>query len=100
MVSTGTGRLTAAEIMACIDRALNDPEFHADFDQIVDFRELTSIEASGAETRTLANKPLFSSKSRRAVVAPTPAHFGFARMFAAYHEMSPTPSQLRVFSDL
>jgi hypothetical protein len=95
-ISTGFGRLTSAEIKACMDQGVTAP----DFDQIVDFREVTFVEVSGGQTRALANKALFSPESKRAVVAPNPAHFGFGRMFAAYHEMSESPSRVQVVYDL
>jgi len=100
VISTGCGRLTSAELMACMEQGLSDPSFHPSFNQIVDFREVTSIDMSGGETRTLANVSLFSSVSKRAVVAPSPANFGVGRMFATYHEMSESRSQVRIFHDL
>ena len=83
-----------------MDQGRSDPNFDPAFNQIVDLREVTSIDISSAETRTLASIPLFSPESRRAVVAPDPAHFGVGRMFATYHEMSESPSQVSVFYDL
>lgn len=100
ILSTGSGQLTSADISACIDQARSDPEFDPNFDQLVDFREVSFVDVSSGETRALANKPLFSAESKRAIVAPTAAHFGFARMFAAYNEMSQSPSHMRVFYDL
>ena len=100
VISTAYGQLTAAEIKACMDRGLNDPDFNPDFNQVVDFRAVTTIDMSGEQTRTLANIPLFSSESKRAVVAPDPAKFAVGRMFATYHEMSRSPSQIKIFYDL
>ena len=79
---------------------MRDPDFDPRFNQVVDFREVTTIEISGPETRTFANIPLFSRESKRAVVAPSPANFAVGRMFATYHEMSRTPSQVEIFHDL
>ena len=100
VISTGFGRLTSAEIKTCMDQGVTDPDFDPGFNQIVDFREVTFVDVSGGQTRALANKALFSPESKRAVVAPNPAHFGFGRVFAAYHEMSESPSQVQVFYDL
>jgi len=100
VLSTAHGQLTAAEIKACMDQGLNDPDFNPDFNQIVDFRAVITIDMSGAQTRTLANIPLFSPESKRAVVAPDPANFAVGRMFATYHEMSRSPSQIKIFYDL
>lgn len=100
VVSTRSGRLTTAEIRACMDQGRNDPDFNPGFNQLVDWREVTFVDMSGDETRRLANIPPFSPESKRAVVAPDPAVFGMGRMFATYHEMSNSPSQLAVFYDL
>jgi hypothetical protein len=55
-----------------MDQGVTDPDFDPGFNPIVDFREVTFIDISGGETRTLARNPLFSPESKRAVVAPTP----------------------------
>jgi hypothetical protein len=68
------------------DRLLADPEFDASFDQLIDATRVTKIDISADEIRTLAHRPVFSLKSRRAFVATKPVLFGLGRMAQIYQE--------------
>ena len=76
-----TGVLDDAEVMAYGKDLRADPEFDPEYSQ------LTVVEASAEHVSTNAFRrlamrpPLFSPKSRRALVAPTKLEFGLARMF-------------------
>lgn len=96
----GSGRVTTSEVTACLERALRDPDFNADFDEFTDLREVTKVEIASYEVRTLAKRRLYSPKSRRAVLAPIPSVYGIARMWQAYTETSDDAVQFRVFYDL
>jgi len=100
VVSTGGDCVSWNEIKACQDRTRTDPEFSPEFDQIVDLRSVTDFAMTTDQTRTLARRKIFSSTSRRALVAPCPAVFGVGRMWEAFTELSGNPSQIRVFYDL
>lgn len=100
LIATGSGRVTLAEFQAAISQALDDPDFDAEFNEITDLRAVSGIDLTGDEGRVLANTKLYSATSKRAVVAPSPAMFGMARLFATYHEMSKMPSHVRVFHNL
>ena len=79
VITTGSDRLTFAEIKAHQDQLLNDPDFN--------------------EAKTIARRRLFSPTSRRAFVTATPTIFGMGRMMQAYNELSNVASQVRVFYD-
>jgi hypothetical protein len=100
VVSTGADRVTFTEIKARQDQTTTDPDFNPEFDQIVDLRSVTGFDMTSDQTRILAGRRIFSSTSKRALVAASPAIFGVARMFEIFSEMSDNPSEIRVFSDL
>ena len=100
VVTTGSGRVTFAEIEKRIHEALTDPEFDPSFNEIVDFRAVTTVEMSGTEVRTVANTKVFSSNSKIALVVFSPAVFGMGRLFETYSEMSKVSPQVRIFYDL
>ena len=100
VVSTGSGRVTFAEVEERINEGLTDPDFDPSFNEIVDLRAVTTVEMSGSEVRTLANRKVFSSNSKIALVVSSPAVFGMGRLFETYSEMSKVSSQVRVFHDL
>jgi len=100
VISTGSGRVTSAEIETRMNQALSDPDFNRDFNELVDLRAATAIDASSDEARMLAGRKLYSPESKRAIVAASPAIFGMGRMWQAYTELSQETSQIRVFYDL
>jgi hypothetical protein len=68
------------------DRLVADPEFDPSFDQLIDATRVTKVDISADEVRTLAQRHIFSLKSRRALVATKPDVFGVGRMMEIYHE--------------
>jgi len=82
VVSTGSGVLSTADILAHIDRLRNDPNFDPNFRQLMDFTEVTEAQLPSDEIRHLAQMTLFSSQSQRAiVVGGSTFFFGLARMY-------------------
>src|SRR5215475_13165940 len=100
VVSTGADRVTFNEIKARQDQTKTDPDFNPEFNQIVDLRAVTSFDMISDQARALARRKIFSSGSRRAFVAASPAIFGVARMWEIFTELSDNPSEVRVFYDL
>ena len=99
VITTGSDRLTFAEIKAHQDQLLNDPDFNSEFNQLIDLRAATSLDLSVNEAKTIARRRLFSPTSRRAFVTANPTIFGMGRMMQAYNELSNVASQVRVFYD-
>jgi hypothetical protein len=100
VISTGSDRVTFADLKAHQDQLVSDPDFNPEFNQLLDGIAVTALDVSVDEAKTLANRKVFSSTSLRAFVAPSPAIFGMGRLWTAYHEMSNAPSQVCVFYDL
>lgn len=84
--SKGTGVLSQADVLDHMDRLMCHPDFLPEFDQLVDFRQLTKVALSSEEVRGLARRKIFSSQSKRAFVVATDLQFGLSRLFATYRE--------------
>jgi hypothetical protein len=100
VISTGSGLVTWQEIKARQDQTRTDPDFNPEYDQIVDLRSVTGFDMSTEQTRMLARRQIFSSKSKRAFIATSPSVFGMGRMWETYTEFSENPSQIKVFYDV
>src|SRR5215472_2390701 len=80
------GCLTFDEARRHQDRLLADSEFDPSFNQLIDATSVTKVDLSADEARTIAQRHIFSPKSRRAIVSAKPVVFGIARMGEIYHE--------------
>ena len=92
VVSTGSDRVTWVEIKDRQDQTKTDSDFNPEFNQIVDLRAVTAFDMTSDQARTLAQRMIFSSTSKRAFVAASPAVFGVGRMWEIFTEMSNNPS--------
>jgi hypothetical protein len=100
VITTASGVLTFAEAKAHQDQLANDPDFSADFSQLLDATAVTAIELSTQEIQMLARRRFFSAASRRALVATNPAVFGVGRMLQTYLDLAKAQEQVSVFYDL
>lgn len=64
--------------------------------QIADFRDVTDVQLSGLDIRTLAQHTVFSPASHRALVITRPIAFGLARMFSTLRELAGEPHHITV----
>lgn len=88
--SRGWGAMTDDEMSDHQQRLIQDPLFHPDFCQVLDFREVTSTTGvTAARLAKLAQRHLFSPTSRRVLVTGDhPVMFGLARLTATHREMA------------
>lgn len=100
VISTGWDRLTFPEMRAHQDQLLADSDFDPEFNQLLDATAITSLEVSASEMKTLAERKVFSPKSRRAWVASQPAVYGMGRLASAYHDSVNTPTEFVAFYDI
>jgi len=98
VVSTASGFLTAADILAHQRKLLADPNFDPACSQIVDCTAVTGIDLSPDDVRAVTEAAIFSPHSRRAVIVATDEQFGFARMFKMMREAQGEYG-IRVFRD-
>ena len=80
------GLVTFAEIDQHQQRLLSDPDFDPHFNQLIDARAATGMNMSPREIRTVSERPLFASTSRRAIVATLPDVVAIARLMKTYHQ--------------
>jgi hypothetical protein len=100
VMTTATGEVTGDEGLACCLELKARTDFDPAFNQLLDFTQATRFDATTGQIRQIAAQPLFSSASRRAIVATDPAIFGVARMFEAYRSISNVGERIMVFSDM
>jgi hypothetical protein len=98
VVSTATGLVTAADLLAHQRRLLGDSDFDPTCSQIVDCTSITGIDLGADEVRTVAATTVFSAHSRRAILVTTDEQFGFATMFKMIREAQGEYG-IRVFRD-
>lgn len=98
VISTASGFLSAADILAHQRKLLVDPSFDPTCSQIVDCTAVTGIDLSPDDVRAVTAATIFSAHSRRAVVVATDEQFGFARMFKMMREAQGEYG-IRVFRD-
>jgi hypothetical protein len=99
VLSSGTGILTAGEIMGHQDRLIIDPEFDPAFSQLLDFTHITELRVDSEDVRRLAERNVFSSTSRRAFVVQNDLQYGLARMFEIHRDIA-GETGIRVFRNL
>jgi hypothetical protein len=96
VLSSGTGVLTKKDLVGHMDRLSNDPDFNPDFSQVLDFTQLSGLEVGPDDVRQLAQRNIFSPRSRRAFVVKDDLQFGLARMFEIHRELN-GETGIRVF---
>lgn len=98
VISTASGFLTAADILAHQRKLLVDSSFDPTCSQIVDCSAVTGIDLSPDDVRSVTAEAIFSAHSRRAIVVATDEQFGFASMFKMMREAQGEYG-IRVFRD-
>ncbi len=91
------GVFTHGEAVATRLQFAADPIFRADFFQIYDFSDVTSLHMTADQIRDLGRSGPFNPRARRAAVAPQTAMYGALRMFAIQHEASGGQTDIHVF---
>lgn len=86
VMSTGSGVLTMADLLAHQEKLLVDPDFSPDFSQFWDLTHVTEVELTTEELRRLAARSIFSPESRRAILVSNDLVFGLSRMFEIFRE--------------
>ena len=84
--SFGWAALTFADVINHRSRLAEDPRFHLNFRQIIDFTYVTSMNLSNNEIQSLAGQPVFAPESRRALVTASALQFGLGHVFHTYSE--------------
>jgi hypothetical protein len=96
VLSSGAGVLTKEDLWGHMERLSKDPDFNPDFCQVLDFTQITELEVVPEDVRQLAQRNIYSPRSRRAFVVKDDLQFGLARMFEIYRELN-GEAGIRVF---
>lgn len=99
VVSTGLGCVTFEEIREHQRRLTSDPDFDPQFDQLIDMTGTSRLDLTVDQVKIAASQKIFSSTSRRALVATDPAIFGVGRMLETYYTMASGNERARVLYD-
>ena len=99
VMSSASGVVTFADLLAHQEKLLADPDFSPDFSQLWDLVHVTKVELTTEELRRLAGRSIFSSASRRAILASSDLVFGLSRMFEIFRETLGEKG-IRVFRNL
>jgi hypothetical protein len=94
------GVLTYEEITALRLGYTGDPAFQADFSQLFDLREVTTVSATLEELQKSAAFSHYGPGTRRAFVATNPVPYAFSRMYEAYREFNGGHEQIEVFRSI
>lgn len=78
---------------------LNDPDFDPNFQLLLDFTRVASLELSVDEAKKIASRKLLSASSRRAFLAGNLEVLGVARLIQMYSEMMERRAKISVFHD-
>ena len=81
VITTAWGDCNADDVLEFRKQVLKDRDFDPSFSQLADFTGVTKVDVSPDEVRMLATKSLFSTQSRRALVADNQVIFGLSKMF-------------------
>ncbi len=96
VITSASGVVTMAEALAHNQKLRKDPDFDPSFSQLIDLSDVTKIELNREDILTLAQDPILSDNSRRAILATGDLTFGLARMFEMFRE-SKGKETIRVF---
>ena len=88
VMSTGSGMLTMADVLAHQEKLQHDPDFDPAFSQLLDFSHVTKLQLTSDNIRQIAQNSIFSPASRRAILVNNDTAYGLARMFAILRESS------------
>jgi len=95
--SKAQGKLNDADLVDHSKRVAADPEFKSDFNQLADFREVTSLEISTETIKEIAADSPYGKGSRRAIVVNSPLAYGLSRIYRAM--VDDQGSEIKVFKD-
>ena len=86
VLSLASGVFSRADAAGHMERLLKDSDFDPSYSQIADFMQVTESDLSLQDIHELAEKSIFSARSRRAFIAPNDVAYGLGRMFGTLRE--------------
>ena len=99
VLSTASGVLTLADVLAHQDQILADPDFNPGYSQLLDLTHVTKMDLSAEDICKLAERDIFLPASSRAILVTTDLGQGLARLFAILREHA-GEKRIRIFRNL
>ena len=99
VISTAWDRVTFAEVDAHQNRLASDPDFDPDFKQLVDATQVTDLDISISEAKTIFGRKTFSSASRCAFLGKGLTILGMGRLIEAQAALLEGRETVHVFSN-
>jgi len=99
VISTASGNVTFAEIMAHLDQLVGEPDFSPGFNHFIDWTAATNLDISTDEAKAIARRRDFSPPSRHAFFTTSPFIYGMLRLILTHHEMAGARDLTCVFYD-
>jgi hypothetical protein len=99
VLSTASGVLTLADVLAHQDQILADPDFNPQYSQLLDLSHVTKIDLSADDIYKLAERDIFLPASSRAILVTTDLGEGLARLFKILREHA-GEQRIRIFRNL
>jgi len=99
VISKATGMFTGADAEAHQKALLADENFQSSFHQLLDLSGMSQLVLSSHWVKQLAERSIFSEKSRRAFLVSGQLPIGMSRMFATYREIAGGREQIKIFED-
>jgi len=97
---TGSGELSAAEVLSVQQLLRDDPGFDPGFALLADYREVTQSDLDAVNMRQIAANVPFDPAVRRAFVVRGEHNYGIARMFESFSDLAERGGRVRAFLDL
>ncbi len=98
VLSSATGVLTAEDMWTHQKQLASDKDFDSGFSQLLDFTGVTEIGFKVDDVRSLAERNVFSPRSRRAFIVNRDVLYGLARMYELLRE-GRGDDEIQVFRD-
>jgi hypothetical protein len=89
--TTVTGAITPAEANAFFETIRNDPAFDPHFSELLDVSNSDGSQFSTAKVRESANRSLYVSPSRRAILVGDDLSFGLGRLYGTHVDLNGGP---------
>ena len=90
---------TAEQAFSHQESLATDPRFRPEFNQLIDCTQVTKLEMSTTELRTLAKRNFFASGARRAFLVNGTLLHGIGRMLTTFRDLAGAKEEMQIFAD-
>jgi hypothetical protein len=99
VITTVWEGLTLDDALSHQNKLMADPDFDSGFSQLMDLTHASGSDLQAGDIRKMAERTVFSTQSRRAIVVSNNLLYGFGRMYEILRE-TVGENGIRVFRDM